>query len=518
MYKKINILKRMFALVGLCICFSCCDFDEMNRNPYQPDDKDLLPDNYGLGLFFQQMQNFVIPVVQNQYQLCENLVGDVYGRYMAPTNDAWNEQNYAMFNAPISWLNATFNTTFPNIYGPWFKINQLTNGKGHQYAWAQILRVASMQRMTDKYGPIPYSHIQGGSITVPYDTQEEVYKAMFNDLSEAIAILTTFLESSPGSKPFARYDLVYAGDYAKWIKFANSLKLRMAMRIVYADQNLAKKMAEEAVEHPFGLIEEVTDNANLTTKWNPLYVMWAPYTDTRACADITSYMNGYEDPRGGKYFQISSFPNGRYDGLRSGINIKNKKWALEYSAPNIQENDFFLLWMNAAEVAFLRSEGALRGWNMKGTAEEFYRKGITTSFQQWGVDGAEAYLANAVNKPAAYVDPNKTYGNAAISSITIKWDNADAFERKLERIITQKWIAMWPLGQEAWSENRRTGYPKFMPVKINNGGDASLTNGLARRIPYAPTELDNNYDNYIEAVKLLGGEDNYSTKLWWDKK
>lgn len=518
MYKRINVLKRVFFLIGLCVCFSCSDLDNMNRNPYQPDDDDLSPDNYGLGLFFQQMQNYVIPVVQNQYQLCENLVGDVYGRYMTPTNDAWNEQNYAMFNAPIAWLNSTFNTVFPNMYGPWFKINQLTNGGGHQYAWAQILRVASMQRLTDKYGPIPYTQIQGGSITVPYDTQEEVYKAMFKDLSEAVDMLVDFLDSNPGSKPMARYDLVYAGDYAKWVKFANSLKLRMAMRIVYADQELARKMAEEAVNHPYGVMEEVADNANLTTKWNPLYIMWSPYTDTRVCADITSYMNGYQDPRREKYFQKSSFVNGGYDGLRSGIKVKSKKWALDYSAPNIQADDLYLPWMNAAEVAFLRAEGALRGWDMKGSAETFYRKGVTESFQQWGVNGAEAYLANATNKPAAYVDPNKTYGNTAMSTITIRWENGDGFEKKLERIITQKWLAMWPIGQEAWSEFRRTGYPKFMPVKINNGGDATLTSKLARRIPYAPAELDKNYDNYMDAVRLLGGDDNYSTKIWWDKK
>lgn len=82
--------------------------------------------------------------------------------------------------------------------------------------------------------------------------------------------------------------------------------------------------------------------------------------------------------------------------------------------------------------------------------------------------------------------------------------------------MTQKWIAMFPLGQEAWSEQRRTGYPRFMPVKVNKNSDASLTTKLAARIPFAPIEKINNTANYQQAVVSLGGPDTYGTKLWWD--
>ena len=94
-----------------------------------------------------QMQNYVIPVEKNQYQLCENLIGDTFGRYMAPTNDGW-KQNHATFNASLAWLNSAFNNVLPNIYSAWFKLRALTGGKGEQFAWAQLLRIAAMHRMS----------------------------------------------------------------------------------------------------------------------------------------------------------------------------------------------------------------------------------------------------------------------------------------------------------------------------------------------------------------------------------
>ena len=112
------------------------------------------------------------------------------------------------------------------------------------------------------------------------------------------------------------------------------------------------------------------------------------------------------------------------------------------------------LWMNAAEITFLRAEGALRGWNMGGDAKSLYEQAITLSFDQYGLTGADAYVADSQNKPQAYTDPMRTYSVAApASTITIAWqDGDDKFEANLERIITQKWIAMFPCTVEAWSE------------------------------------------------------------------
>ena len=173
------------------------------------------------------------------------------------------------------------------------------------------------------------------------------------------------------------------------------------------------------------------------------------------------------------------------------------------------------MWMNAAEVSFLRAEGAWRGGAMGGTPEFFYKQGIERSFEQYGLSGADDYANDSTLKPADYADPNKDYSYSikARTDVTIKWAEDG---RELERIMTQKWIAIYPLGQEAWSEQRRTGYPRFFPVVVNNGGDNALTEGLARRIPYPPAEQEHNGDNYDAAVGLLHGPDDYATRLWWN--
>jgi hypothetical protein len=176
--------------------------------------------------------------------------------------------------------------------------------------------------------------------------------------------------------------------------------------------------------------------------------------------------------------------------------------------------------MTSAEVFFLRAEAALRGWaNAGGTAKELYEKGITTSLNQWGVgDQAAAYINDATSKPAPYVDPKNAENNSpALSSITVKWDEAASADAKLERIITQKWLAIFPEGQEAWSEFRRTGYPKLFPVVHNESNGTINTAIQIRRISFPQAEYTGNQGEVQKAIQLLGGPDNGGTRLWWDK-
>ena len=510
---KLGIRLLAFAAA---LCMAACDFEDINHNPHEPTDKDLEPDYYGTGLLFMQMQNYVIPVEKNQYQLCENLIGDTFGRYMAPTNDGW-KQNHATFNASLAWLNSAFNNVLPNIYSAWFKLRALTGGKGEQFAWAQLLRIAAMHRMTDKYGPIPYSEVTGNSIAVAYDPQDQLYKRLFDDLDDVIDELTNFVQSNPGLKPMERYDLVYAGDYAKWVKFANSLKLRMAMRIVNVEPGYAQQKAEQAVSHPLGVIETQDESAFISLKQNPIYVCWNPYSDTRAAADIVSYMKGYNDPRMEKYFTASTFKGNPWVGLRSGITVPKKDWALAYAAPNFPASDLSLMWMNAAEVSFLRAEGAWRGWAMGGDARSFYEEGIRLSFERCGVaDQLTAYMASTA-LPGSYEDPAFGYSCSNQSTVTIPWNDGAAFEENLERIITQKWIANFPLGTEAWADYRRTGYPRLFPVVVNNNPDITNLQLGARRMTYPLEEYEANGETIRAAVdQWLGGQDKMSTRLWWD--
>ena len=178
------------------------------------------------------------------------------------------------------------------------------------------------------------------------------------------------------------------------------------------------------------------------------------------------------------------------------------------------------MWINAAEITFLRAEGALRGWSMGGEAKTLYEQAINLSFEQYEASGADTYIADATSQPQAYTDPTGSYSAGQTSSITIAWqDGSSNDEANLERIITQKWIAMFPCTVEAWSEYRRTGYPKLLPVVVNNsGGVIDDSKEKIRRLWYPPTEYSENKANILEAINMLGGADNGATRLWWDKK
>jgi hypothetical protein len=145
------------------------------------------------------------------------------------------------------------------------------------------------------------------------------------------------------------------------------------------------------------------------------------------------------------------------------------------------------------------------------------------SLDQWGVAGAATtYINNNTSVPAAYTDPKNNANSLLatspyISKATIRWDDAAAFETKLEKVITQKWVAMFPDGQEAWSEFRRTGYPKLMTVVLNNSGGKIPTELFIRRINFPASEYETNKDAVTKAVQLLGGPDHGGTRLWWDK-
>lgn len=470
--------------------------------------------------YIERMNEIVNPAQNNKYQHNNSMLGDCYGRYMSITSDAWLE-NFSNFNAKDSWIDSPFKDVLTGFYPNWIDLEEKVKGEGIHYSWAKILRVAAMQRLTDMYGPIPYSKMGTGLSQTPYDSQEDVYKAMFEDLNSAIEEITESIRLDSENKQIddEGKDHVYGGNMIKWLQFANSLKLRMALRIVYADESLAKENAESAITHIYGVMKSNDDNAAISFEPNPINIMWEEYKDSRACADIVSYMTGYNDPRLGSYFKettTAGYP--KYIGLRTGIDLSKLTQAKAqlYSTPNI-ERDEPLMWMNAAEVAFLKAEGALRGWNMGGTAEDFYKEGVRLSFEQYKLSGADTYLTNNTNKPAGYIDPNNN-NESAQSTITIKWEESADAEEKLERIITQKWIAMWPLGQEAWSEQRRTGYPRFFKVLENRSAEASLSTKFAARIPFSPAERITNPDNLNAAIQLLGGPDGYGTKLWWDKK
>ena len=179
--------------------------------------------------------------------------------------------------------------------------------------------------------------------------------------------------------------------------------------------------------------------------------------------------------------------------------------------------------MRASEVYFLRAEGALLNWNMKGSAEDLYRQGIETSFVENNVAASEvvSYM-NSGRQPASYTNSRPSVNESAPTLATAAWD-ATSDEQRLEKIMIQKWIALYPNGQEAWSEWRRTGYPKLHKVVSNYGRSQGVTDvklGIRRMIyPANRSTSEADKANLQKAIEMLGpGGDASTTNLWWDKK
>ena len=528
MNKNISFFIKTFAITLVAtLVLSCTDgFENINEDPYGITKDEASRDAYSEGASMIAIQAWVVPTNPNAAQFTEALLGGSWGGYFADSNPGFNGKNFATYRPEPGWNRVLFNDIIPNIYPNLSALKAITEDEV-LISVAEICKVAGVHRVTDAYGPIPYSKIGvDGELQAPFDSQEDIYKKMIQELTVAVTILTTHKTESFS----VNADKVYSGNVVKWIKFANSLKLRLAMRMAYVDEVSAKKFSEEAINHEGGTMETNADNAMIAgfgKDGNPLQRIMYLWNDgdSRISADITSYMNGYKDPRRAKYFTETTFTaddgaitNG-YFGIRSGINIPAAKTAQKYSNYNVSPSSP-MLWMNAAEVAFLKAEGQLRGWNMGAKkAKELYEMGIKLSFDQWKAEGVDAYITNNFSQPAFYKDPlDKNSYNGEISTAFPVWNEYTDFEGNLEQIITQKWIANFPLGLESWAEQRRTGYPKLMPVVVNNSGIVSSKEG-PRRLAYPAEEISTNGPNVQQAIsEYLKGPDNMATKVWWDKK
>ena len=532
-----STIKLLSLALLLIVGYACTDnFDKVNRKDYQVDKEELGRESYNVGASLKGLQGLVIPTEEHLYQFVEALGAGAFAGYIGCTVE-WTAK-FETYNPPIDWQEAPFSDLVTRTY-PFYRDLLDKTDDPVALALGKLFRVVIMQRVTDMYGPIPYSKIISKtgkvSLTVPYDSQEEVYKQMFSELDEVSDVLRDNLNLS--AEAFRKFDDVYQGDLSKWLKFTNSLKLRMAMRLTYVPEMQAEiqRIAEEAVTA--GVMTEINDNAFLKVEENRVAMIFNDWNDQRAGADIISYMNGYKDPRREKMFttvKMTVYDENfqpqevdGYAGIRIGIDVTTKDEMVNaYSIPIISSTSPFL-WMNAAEITFLRAEGALRGWNMGGEAKDLYNMAIALSFEQYGLSGSEIYAENSTDTPEAYNDPTFAYTDweGPRSTITIAWeDGADNFERNLERIITQKYLAIFPNGQEAWTEWRRTGYPRQIVVAENKTNSAVLIGngydlGGVRRLPYPRTEYEQNGENLHNAIsKYLGGVDNAATKVWWDKK
>lgn len=516
----------VFAILAVMLTSACTKkFDEINKNPYDFDEDELKADYRLMGEPLSQAQlNLLIYNDPPTAQLQQNLNADIFSGYMmAPTpfEGNVNNTNYGLL---YYWNNKPWEVTY-NCVMKTCDFAQLKSKDTFTdfYAWAQIIKVEAMHRLSDIYGPIIYTHYgeMNGEMGIEYDSQQQAYYAFFKDLAQGIDTLTAYIKRGAPQRIQA-FDLVYKGDYTQWVKFANTLRLRLAIRISGIDPKKAKEEGEAALSHPLGLLQSAPDDnfaVNISPVTHPLNIMCYTWADLRMSAPMESILTGYKDPRLSHYFVPTDDGVNVYHGIRNGIKISAKE---EYSgfSPLVRfENK--IQFMTTAEAYFLKAEAALYGWKGAGTAAANYAAGISASFKQYNIPNVNEYMNNSVNKPNPYIDPqnadnNVPAGDKHLSTITIKWNESDDLPKKLERIITQKWIAMFPEGQEAWSEFRRTGYPILFPVVINNSNGTISTEKFIRRLPMPQREQSTNPQALDRAILTLKGLDNGGTPLWWD--
>lgn len=470
------------------------------------------------------MSNIVVATSSSAYQRDNNHNGDAFSGYLSsPTPFQGNIQNrtYAMSD---TWNSPVWSRPSEEVLNPWLQMQkeQVDVQYPDLYAIGLICKVFVGHRLVDIFGPIPYTQY-GTASEVAFDSEETAYNAFFEDLKWAVDALTEAEDGSPEGDQFrfARFDMsLYQGDYAKWIRMANTLRLRLAMRISSVNPEKARTEAESAVNHPYGVL--TVDDGSFAvrpTTTHPLEQMSNAWSDVRMGATIVTYLKGYNDPR----LEVYALPAteaavaGEYIGIRNGIDIAVKDTYVNFSKPNFQQATPVKI-MDGAESYFLRAEGALKGWNMGGAAQQFYEDGIRASFQLNGVAGADEYLNDATAVPTDYTDPQNPDNNGGVlTNTTIKWNEGASADEKLERIMTQKWLAIYPEGREAWAEIRRTGYPSVYPNVVNYSGGLIPEGAFIRRLTY-PTSITNASKAAVdEAVnQYLDGQDSPYTLLWWD--
>ncbi|WP_439585493.1 SusD/RagB family nutrient-binding outer membrane lipoprotein [Dyadobacter bucti] len=508
-------------MIGSASIWGGCtsDFDEINTSKTSL--TSLSPDE--LPYLFARAQQQA-SYAAGTYQTAQNLYADLFAQFFATTTANFQSDRYFMHP---TWINSHWNPVYTQVVPQLKNLFRQTDPGSSEYALASIWWVYSFHRVTDYYGPIPYFAAGEPGDGVAYDAQELIYDDFFKRLATA----TTVLKGKTSEKPYGNFDIVYGGDVNKWIKFANTLRLRLALRISKVDPARAKTEAEAAIAG--GLLTDVADNAYMVKSLlggdNNGLATISGWGEFRMSASMESVLKGYDDPRIGIFFQ-PAFLTKTYEGLRNGLgptelavaansndNTSNigERWIRNTGAGSAWDRQLAVQQdvMHTAEAYFLLAEAAVNKWNTgTGTAQVFYEKGIEASMAGWGITGASvtAYI-NSTKTPVA---PGDQQNSPALSNIPVKWGATEAIQR--EQIGTQKWLALFPDGIEAWAEFRRSRFPKLYPVVHSVNADVPTT-AVVRRIPFILQEKQSNAAAVTEAVKLLNGPDNAATPLWWDK-
>ncbi|MCD7899428.1 MAG: SusD/RagB family nutrient-binding outer membrane lipoprotein [Bacteroides sp.] len=412
-------------------------------------------------------------------------------------------------------------------------------------AIGRILKVETFLKLTDYYGDVPYFDAgkiyEEGIVKPKYDPQEAIYMNFLKELKEASAQLTS-LAAAP------QYDLYYNGNLEKWRKFANSLWFRIAMRLVKVNPEKAKAEAKAAFDA--GLMtsnanicyvthEESTIDAGPGNGYTNRLLSTPSASTFRMTDDMLEALSSVNDPRLlyigrcylndanrtditdivyntlGKHMAVPSqtFIYGTGIGSETvwapaiTAEIGGKSVSITHHYQRLQPSKLITaagspyIHLSYAETQFLLAETVIRGWGITSeSAEDLYKRGLTAAIKQWELFGATLPSDSEIN---SFVD-SQVLGNGT---------------EAMEELNKQLWILYILDPIEAWSNVRRTGMPSQYTKFYNRFPEVNNSNGkMPRRMEYPLEEQIKNRENREEAVKRLGGSDDWTLRVWWDKE
>lgn len=559
--KKNKILKyalwMALPVLGSGVMTSCTDsFENLNTSGVQVD-----PNELPFSAQCTEPMNYCYPPQQNMFQFWTNLTIDLYGGYFMTPNGSFTNGDMGENRGHSGGM---YENYYLHIFNNTRRIIADCDAS-NQLGLAGVMRIVQAYgtlMTTDAHGPLAYSSILSGEYEsyFPFDSQQDIYIAMLKDLDKAITDIQNMTEAE--KLTLATFDSWCQADTELWVKIANTMKLRMALRLSKreAEMNAAgidlKAVAAAAAPNTLATVNKdiVIDKSLENEMW--LMFNWG---DCGFNANLVTLMSGMKDPRQPLYMtknvndvtvkvgeenKVVVPKNTEYLGIRfaSGLPGKPNSWS-NFSGwidtPNaLGVYSMPLPIFKAAESYFLLAEAKLR-WNIGSESiQSLYENGIRVSMEnELAYRGKyaqiTAYPANAVEDyingttgQIDFVDPaNAALSTPALNKLGVKWDEGASNEQKLERIMIQKYLALFPLSTEAWAEQRRTGYPRLFPAYVNESNRAVDTEEGVRRVIYSSNAYDTNAKGLEEGLKLLDKEnsskkgisgDKGGTHVWWD--
>ncbi len=350
--------------------------------------------------------------------------------------------------------------------------------KAASVAAIEVMEVMAYQYLVDLFGDVPYSEALSETNVPKYDAGSAIYADLLARLDAATADLS-------GSNTFGSSDIIYGGDAAAWKKAANSLMLRMAVRMIGYDAAAAKSWGEKAIAG--GVFTSSADDMRLYYSSAPPHThpMWETLvqsgrTDYVASATLGDVLNGLADPRRAGFFKNLGGSDS-VTGAPHGFQVNY----YDYSQPGTALED--PTWSHAAisyvEVEFLMAHAAVAGWAGASDAATHYENGIRASIEEWGGSSADA-------------DAYMMHPLVAFSSTTAA-----------TQIGVQKWIAMYSNAFEAYAAVRMYDLPMQT---------AALAGTVTpNRYSYPLDEYSLNTTNVNAAAANYGGDDTFA-KVFWD--